>query len=97
MAPDSDVHKACLTRPLCINLVEVDGDQNVVSGITQECGVIQNITNVLGTNPVLATLAFVLFILLVVVVAMRTDDGGARPPPPTPYGLFEDSQAGPPF
>lgn len=90
----------CATSPICVNLVEVGGNQNVVSGITQQCGTITNITNVLKTNPALAVLTFLLFITLIVVMSLHADsDGGKRStPPPPPPGMFDGpAAAGFPF
>jgi hypothetical protein len=86
-APTPDTK--CSTAPICVNLVEVGGGQNVVSGITQQCGTIKNISNVLKTNPTLAVLTFLLFITLIVVMSLHADSGGKRStPPPPPPGLF---------
>lgn len=68
-------NETCAKTPICVNLVEVGGSQNLVSGITQQCGTIQNITNVLKTNPTLAILLFILFIAFIVVLSITpTDD-----------------------
>jgi hypothetical protein len=85
--PSGSAYAVCKDRPICINIVEVGGNQNIVSGITQQCGVIQNIQNVIQTSPTLAALAFLLFITLVVLLSMRTGTGGRRATPPPPLGL----------
>jgi hypothetical protein len=97
-APSKDQN--CASAPICVNLMEVGGSQNVVSDITQQCGTITNITNVLKTNPKLAALTFLLFIILVVVMSMRTadsDDKSLKDLPPPPSSLFGDAAAPPPF
>jgi hypothetical protein len=92
-------YQACKGQAICVNLVEVGGNQNVVSGITQQCGVFQNIQNVLKLSPQLAGMIIVLFIILVIVASIRTEpDGGAagaRPAertsrrlPPLPRPVF---------
>ena len=100
LAPNGQSYLDCKGTPICVNIVEVGGSQNVVSGITQECGVIQNITNVISTNPPLAVLAIILFIMLVILLSMRSEDGGGgsgrggrgRPlPPPPPPNIFGDT------
>lgn len=82
----------CATSPICINLVEVGGDQNVVSGITQQCGTITNVTNVLKTNPFLAVLTFLLVIVLIIVMTSHTESAeGSLPlpdmPPPLDFSI----------
>ena len=84
-------YKECKGQPICVNIVEIGGSQNVVSGITQQCGVIQNIQNVYNTNPKLAVLTFILFIALVILMSMKADGASSssakRPPPPS--GMFD--------
>lgn len=68
-------NETCAKAPICVNLVEVGGSQNIVSGITQQCGTIQNITNILKTDPTLAVLLFVLIIAFIIVLSISpTDD-----------------------
>jgi hypothetical protein len=87
--PDGAAYAACKGQPICVNLIEVGGNQNVVSGITQQCGVIQNIQNIISTNPALAVLAFLLFVTLVVLLSMKTGGPGQRGvAPPPPPGMF---------
>ena len=71
---------SCKSAPICVNLVEIGGEQNLVSGITQQCGTITNITNILKTNPTLAILAAVLLIMLIVVMSIHTDADSKLPP-----------------
>ena len=98
LPPNGTEFLACKDRQICVNLVEVGGSQNVVSGITQQCGPITNIYNSIKANPTLAILAFLLFILLVVLMSMRTGDTGKRStPPPPPAGLFGDTSGPPDF
>jgi hypothetical protein len=66
--------QSCATSPICVNIVDVGGSQNLVSGITQQCGVITNVTNVIKASPILAILAFILIVALVYVLMSRTDD-----------------------
>jgi hypothetical protein len=68
----------CAKAPVCVNLVEVGGSQNIVSGITQQCGTIKDITNIIKTDPTMAVLIFILFIALIIVATLHTDDD---PPP----------------
>jgi hypothetical protein len=80
---------ACSAAPICVNLVEVGGEQNVVSGVTQQCGTITNITNVLKANPALAALTLLLFVALAVVMAIRADPARLVMPPPPPSDIFD--------
>jgi len=95
-APNGQAYQDCKNVTICNNIIDVYGSQNIVSGVTQECGVITNIQNIISTNPTLAVLAFLLFIMLVVLLSMRTDGGKRLAPPPPPPGTFGDSPA-PPF
>ena len=74
-------YETCAKSPICVNLVEVGGSQNVVSGITQQCGAITNLTRLLKANPVLAAAAFVLVIALIVVLSSDTVDSSAPAAP----------------
>lgn len=94
-APDGQAYAACKGQPICVNIVEVGGSQNVVTGITQQCGVIQNVQNIISASPTLAAVAFILVIMLIVMMAMRVEDDGRFPPPPPP-GIFGVSVMGPP-
>lgn len=84
-------HELCAKSPICVNLLEIGGSQNVVNNITQQCGIITNITNVLKTSPALAVLTFLLLISLIVVMSMQTDDRRDKnqPPPPGSYDNFD--------
>ena len=77
-------NEQCAASPICVNLVEVGGSQNVVSGVTQQCGTVENITKVLKEDPVLSALAFLLIIAFIVVLSMRADDNGEDAPPLAP-------------
>lgn len=83
-------YSSCEDTPICVNILEVGGDQNVVSGLTQQCGTFQTVQLVIGTNPALAALAFILIVVIVVLLLARTDDtrGARRYPPPPPPGLL---------
>ena len=81
--------KECSTKPICVNLVEVQGSQNIMPNVNQQCGPITNITNVLSTSPTLATLSFILILAFIYVMSIRTDSpGGKQPPPPPPDDMF---------
>jgi hypothetical protein len=70
-------YKECKGQPICVNLVEIGGSQNVVGGITQQCGTIQNIKNLYTANPKLAVIFFILLVALIITMSMKTDDLGA--------------------
>ena len=80
----------CSTKPICVNIVEVEGGQNIMPNVNQQCGTITNITNVLSTNPTLAALSFILFLAFIYVMSIRTDSpsGSKRQPPPPPDDMF---------
>jgi hypothetical protein len=79
--------QVCASTPTCVSIVDISGSQNVVSGVTMQCGVITNITNVIKTNPVLAGLIAVLFIALLIVMSLSVDDKRIMPLPP-PSDIF---------
>jgi hypothetical protein len=78
LPPAGRQYLACKGQNICVNQVLVGGSQNVVQGITQQCGVIQNINNMLSVSPPLAILAFVLIIVLIAVLVAPTDAAGAE-------------------
>ncbi|MFA6166973.1 MAG: hypothetical protein WC700_10170 [Gemmatimonadaceae bacterium] len=80
-APAGEDYLACKNLPICINVVEVGGNQNVVQNIKQECGPITNITNIINANPTLAILVFVLVVALVILMRMSVSDDNGAPPP----------------
>jgi hypothetical protein len=78
---DPSPNTICNNTPTCINNVNTTGSNNVITGITQQCGgVINNITNLIKTNPMLVGIVFVLFIALVIVLLSDT----TQPPPADP-------------
>jgi hypothetical protein len=82
MLPTGAAFAECKDARICVNIVEVGGSQNIVSGITQECGAIQNVENIINTNRALAVIVFILIIILVILIAMRPEDSAMLPPPP---------------
>ncbi len=82
--PDGEAYVTCKGQPICVNIVEVGGNQNVVSGITQECGTITNIENTVSANPTLAAITFIICIILIILATARTDSGRELPLPPPP-------------
>lgn len=68
---------------ICNEIISITGSDNIVSGVTMECGIITKVTNVIKASPYLAVLLFVLILTLVMVIAMKPDDsamGGPLPP-----------------
>jgi hypothetical protein len=79
---------ACKAAPICVNEIEVEGAQNVVSGIKQTCGAGQGALQAFQASPYLAGLLFVLLVaLLVVALVPPTVPPGLAPAPP-PAGVF---------
>jgi hypothetical protein len=79
---------ACKAAPICVNEIEVEGAQNVVSGIKQSCGAGQGALQALRASPYLAGLLFVLLVaFLVVALVPPTVPPGLAPAPP-PAGVF---------
>ena len=89
LPPNGVSYGECKNASICVNVVEVGGSQNVVSNITQECGVIQNVQNLVNTSPMLAAITFILIIVLIILLAMKTEGGehALYPPPPPDFAL----------
>ena len=87
-APAGQDYQSCKGVTICNNIANVYGSQNIVSGITQECGVITNLTNIVKTNPVFAALTFLLVVALAVLLATRPGRRAGRAPPPPPPGVL---------
>jgi len=64
----------CKGQPICINIVEIGGNQNIVSGIKQECGVINNVENFFGASPSLTTIAIILFIIFIILLFVKPSE-----------------------
>lgn len=79
----------CKNSPICVNILDVGGSQNIASNITQQCGVITNITKVLKTSPVLALITFILIVVLIILMSTNTSSDDKEPLLPPPPGLFE--------
>lgn len=84
---DSTYDEECATTPICVNIVEVGGDQNVVNDLTQQCGTFETVQIIIGTNPALAALALFLVLVILGLLLARTDRPESRLPPPPPPGL----------
>lgn len=88
--PNSTASKdsECSTSPICVNLLEIGGEGNLTSNITQQCGVITNITNILKTKPTFAILLLILFIALIIIMSLSTQNDQNLPPPPNISGII---------
>lgn len=86
-APGGQAYLRCKGQPICVNIVEVGGSQNIVTGITQQCGLITDVQNLISTSPLLAALTFILIVMIAVLLSLRTTPAGRAPPPPPP-GIF---------
>lgn len=54
----------------CINLVEINGAQNVTSGVTQQCGPVTNMKGGVESHPILAAAAFIIFLVLAMLLSI---------------------------
>lgn len=68
----SSNHNDCNNSPFCANIVDINGDHNVISGITQQCGNISYIQSAIKSNPLLAFLAITLLIMIILVMMSGT-------------------------
>jgi hypothetical protein len=73
MLPGGVAYEECKDRSLCVNLNEVGGKDNIVSGVTLSCGPVQKFGNTIQASPILAIIAFILLIALIVL--FYTDTG----------------------
>lgn len=72
-SPGGAQYEECKGVPICVNVLEVGGSQNLTSGLSQQCGTITNITRALRASPALAALAFILLIALIALAAAKSD------------------------
>jgi hypothetical protein len=80
-------HNGCNEAPFCANIIDISGDKNIISGITQQCGNITYIQSAIKSNPVLAFLVFALLIFMIIVMMNGTTP--TEPPIIPPPGLDE--------
>lgn len=73
MRPGAREFELCARRPLCVSLLAVDGDHNLVEG-TQVCGEVRTTELTLAANPALALLLFA----ALVAFAVAATTPGAR-------------------
>jgi hypothetical protein len=73
MRPGGPAFETCKTQPICVNAAQVGGQQNIVSGLVQQCGTIQNVQSLVqGASPGMWALLLILVILVVQVVSQLT-------------------------
>ncbi len=77
----------CGESQICVNILEVGGDQNMVNGLNQQCGTFETEHIIVGTNPALAIVALFLMFVIIGLLLVRTDQPVRRMPPPPPPGL----------
>jgi hypothetical protein len=69
--PDGAKYVSCKSSPICVNLVDVGGSQNVVPGVVQQCGTVTNVTRSITANPALVALALVLIFVIAAFLWLR--------------------------
>jgi hypothetical protein len=95
-------NETCSKSTICVNLIEVGGSHNIVTGANQQCGTFKTFVNVLKVNPQLAAITFMLFITLIAIMSLQADsdgDNGTKKrllmPPRPPSGMFGISTESP--
>lgn len=68
MPPSGLDYIKCKSQPLCINLAEIGGSQNVVTSINQQCGVITNATNFIVLHPYFMVFLVILLIVISIII-----------------------------
>jgi hypothetical protein len=63
MTVDSPEYKYCASHPICVNQVDLAGNQDVARGVVQECGQVTNVKRKISASS--ATVAVVVFVFLV--------------------------------
>jgi hypothetical protein len=92
--PGADTpYNTCVKNPICINYAEVGGANNVVTGVTQQCGDVTNITTELKLDPSVYFVALLLLVILLGLILAPTTEGAA--PPATGGALPAPRRAGP--
>lgn len=71
----------CGKEPICVNVVEAEGTNNLVPGLNQQCGTIENITNIAKTNPIMAAIIMILVIILVITLVIHIDSAAKTETP----------------
>ena len=78
----------CKAANLCVNLIDVEGDQNVLSGTTQQCGTVSNVFQSLKPGEV-AAIALIVAIILAIALGGRSNAGSR-----SAGAVMPDSRAG---
>lgn len=88
LAPSGQAYLACKDTTICNDIIDVYGSENVVTGITQDCGKVTDIRQLIGSNPAIAILIFLFVVVLAFLLAGPSDlpkprghPGGRRPQP----------------
>jgi len=72
------LNSECRSAPVCINMIEVGGSQNIANNVKQSCNLGEATANAAGNAamnaPYLFVLLLVLFVLLAVVASIHTTD-----------------------
>lgn len=70
MRVGGSAYETCKTQPICVNAAQVGGQQNIVSGLVQQCGTIQNVESLVqGASPAMWALFLIMIILIVQIVS----------------------------
>ena len=80
-APSAD--SSCAASPVCVDIVDVGSGQNTVSGLSQQCGTLSNVTSLMKANPELAAITIVLLVALIAAALGHSNSAAPkqRPPP----------------
>ena len=61
-------------KAVCMNVIDITGNNNILSKDTQTCGPGQTVNNLFKTDPILFVLVFILIIVVTMLLFVRVDD-----------------------
>jgi hypothetical protein len=61
-------YNTCKDRDICVNVATVEGQNDVISDLVQDCGPVTNVTNVLASTPIIGVLMIFILLLLVSIL-----------------------------
>lgn len=69
-----DAENAADCKAICMNVIDITGNNNILSKNTQTCGPGQTVNNLFKTDPILFVLVFILIIVVTMLLFVRVDD-----------------------
>jgi len=69
-----DAENSADCKAVCINVIDITGNNNILSKNTQTCGPGQTTVNLFKSNPLMFVLVFILIIVTTMLLFVRVDD-----------------------